>query len=478
MNQAALYDLPQGWIWTRLDEIAEKIVDGSHNPPPKQTSGVPMLSAQNILNDGIDFGNARFVSEEDFEKEVKRVSIKPGDVLLTIVGTIGRSTVVTEVPKFAVQRSVAVIKAKAEPRYLSFFFRSPWMASYFLEQAKGTAQKGIYLNKLKDVPIPLAPLPEQRRIVVKMESLFAESKTARKALDKVPVLLQRFRQSVLTKAFKGELTERNPNDEPAERLLERIRQERSKGKQTRIAEKNEAELSTNLPELPETWIWTTIGELETFIGSGITPRGGKKVYVDEGVLFIRSQNVHPDGLHLENIAHVTYSMHEEMKRTHIHPNDVLLNITGASIGRSTYIPEEFGQANVNQHVCIIRTGWWIVPVYLSHFLNSPHGQDQIFATESGVTREGLNYKQVRSLRVPLAPSSEQKRVVAKIIETFSLANTIEVAAKKARGQAERIDQAVLARAFRGELVPQDPNDEPASVLLQRIKTASVQGSSD
>jgi type I restriction enzyme S subunit len=303
--------------------------------------------------------------------------------------------------------------------------------------------------------------------------VFAESKTAREALDKVPVLLRKFRQSVLAKAFRGELTQRDPNDEPAQKLLERITHERSKGKQTSLTD-IQKEPTAELPKLPETWVWTTIGELETFIGSGITPRGGKKVYVDSGILFIRSQNVHPDGLHLENIAHITPKIHEQMKRTKVHPNDVLLNITGASIGRSTYIPEKFGEANVNQHVCIIRTGWWIIPAYLSHFLNSTYGQDQIFATESGVTREGLNYTQVRSLWVPLAPVAEQKRVVSKIEEAFSIAKQIEDAVKKARERAERIDQAILAKAFRGELVPQDPNDEPASVLLQRIKSKTKQ----
>jgi type I restriction enzyme S subunit len=201
----------------------------------------------------------------------------------------------------------------------------------------------------------------------------------------------------------------------------------------------------------------------------MTPRGGKEVYVDEGIPFIRSQNVHSDGLHLEDIAHITLQKHAAMKRTQIRPNDVLLNITGASIGRSTYIPEGFSEANVNQHVCIIRTGWWMVPAYLSYFLNSPYGQDQIYATQSGVTREALNYTQVRSLQVPLAPLREQQRLVAKIEEFFSLAYKAEAAVKKAREKVQKIEQSVLAKAFRGELVPQDPSDEPASILLQRIK---------
>lgn len=339
---------------------------------------------------------------------------------------------------------------------------------------RGTTRLKLNQSHAKRIHVPLAPTNEQRRIVSKVKASFAESKTAREALDKVPVLLRRFRQSVLAKAFRGELTQRDPNDGPAQKLLERIRQERNRGKQASLTEHKE--LPTDLPKLPETWVWTTIGELETLIGSGITPRGGKKVYLKDGIPFIRSQNVYPDGLHLENVAYITPEMHAEMKRTQVRQNDVLLNITGASIGRSTYVPEGLGEANVNQHVCIIRTGWWIIPAYLSQFLNSASGQDQIFATESGVTREGLNYAQMRSLRIPLAPLSEQRRIVTKIGEAFSIAEQIETTVKKARERTGRIDQAILAKAFRGGLVPQDPNDESASVLLQRIKTANKQSS--
>jgi type I restriction enzyme S subunit len=162
-------------------------------------------------------------------------------------------------------------------------------------------------------------------------------------------------------------------------------------------------------------------------------------------------------------------MHAEMKRTHVWRRDVLLNITGASIGRSTFVPEDFGEGNVNQHVCIIRTGWWLDPFYLSSFLNSPLGQDQIFSTESGVTREGLNYGMIRGLKVPLAPLLEQDDVVKKIAVMFTRAYTVEKTVQEGLKQIESLEQSILAKAFRGELVPQDPDDEPASLLLERIR---------
>jgi len=344
----------------------------------------------------------------------------------------------------------------------------------------GTTRLKLNQGSAQRIPIALAPQKEQKRIAARVEKLFGEIRIAKKGLQNTPDLTRRFRQSILTKAFRGELTERDPNDEPAEKLLERVRQERrkkweeglgAKGKDPKKYKYEEPEPVgiEGLPEIPDTWVWTTIEQLATFIGSGITPLGGQAVYASKGIPFIRSQNVYPDGLHLEDIVYVTARMHAEMKRTHVRQGDVLLNITGASIGRSTFLPEGFGDANVNQHVCIIRTGLWIEPAYLSSFFNSPFGQDQIFSTESGVTREGLNYGQIKSFKVPLAPLGEQERIVSSIANMLSQAHIVEKAVLDGLRQTEYLEQSILAKAFRGELVPQDPNDEPASVLLEEIR---------
>ena len=462
--------LPSGWVATRLGEIAQ-INPGLPNKDLSddlQVSFLPMKAVEELS------GKVDMSLTVDYAKVRKGYTpFINGDIIFAKITPCMENGKVAVVDNL--KNGIGFGSTEFHVIRLHETIPRKFLFCYLIQQdfridakrnMKGTAgQLRVPARYMKEVSMPFPPVNEQRRIVAKVESMFAESKTAREALDKTLFLLRRFRQSILFKAFRGDLTQRDPNDEPAEKLLQRIRQV----KQIHILETNEDQPSVGLTELPETWAWVTIGDLETFIGSGITPRGGKKVYVNEGIPFIRSQNVYADGFHLENVAHVTRQMHEEMKRTQVHPNDVLLNITGASIGRSTYTPEGFGEANVNQHVCIIRTGWWMVPVYLSYFLNSTYGQDQIFATESGVTREGLNYKQVRSLRIPLAPLSEQKRVVAKIEEAFSLADQVEAAVKKAREKAEKIDQAILAKAFRGELVSQDPNDEPASVLLQHIK---------
>jgi type I restriction enzyme, S subunit len=154
------------WCEKPLRDLLTKLVDGSHNPPPKQDSGLPMLSARNIENNNIVFDEYRLISESAFRTEHARTRITAGDVLLTIVGTIGRTTVVPEalVP-FALQRSVAVLKPGPEllPKFLVYQLQSPLIQRYFEANARGTAQKGVYLKTLGQTPIQVAPLDQQKQ---------------------------------------------------------------------------------------------------------------------------------------------------------------------------------------------------------------------------------------------------------------------------------------------------------------------------
>jgi type I restriction enzyme, S subunit len=220
--------------------------------------------------------------------------------------------------------------------------------------------------------------------------------------------------------------------------------------------------------LPDGWTLTKLGDVLTFIGSGITPRGGKSVYQNQGVKFLRSQNVYPGELRLEDVAHVSPKLHQKMSRTHVQDGDVLLNITGASIGRSATVPQGFGPANVNQHVCILRLPNSIVPSFLSWYLNSPHGQDWIMGTQSGVTRQGLNYGQIREMVFPLPSLPVQERIVAEIEKQFTRLDTAVSTLNRLQTNLDRYQASLLKAACTGQLLPQDPNDEPADRLLQRI----------
>ena len=175
------FSIPSKWKWMSLSDVISEISDGSHNPPPNSGQGIPVLSAKNV-NNGIINTQAvtRWATQEQWLIEDKKIHIEPGDVLLTIVGSIGRTAVVPDdAPKFMLQRSVCVIKTKTflYSEFLALMLTSPTLLEWMMNRASGTAQKGIYLKTLKTMPLPIPPLLEQRRIVLKLKEIFSTMTT-------------------------------------------------------------------------------------------------------------------------------------------------------------------------------------------------------------------------------------------------------------------------------------------------------------
>ena len=177
--------------------------------------------------------------------------------------------------------------------------------------------------------------------------------------------------------------------------------------------KNEKECNVphlRFPEFTEEWKKCIIGELSIKVGSGVTPRGGESVYKTEGHPFVRSQNVGFGHLLLDDIAFIDEEMHLRQKNTELKLDDVLLNITGASIGRSALVNEQIAGGNVNQHVCIIRTKENLVSSFLCNFLLSNYGQRQIDSFQAGGNRQGLNFEQIKSIKIAIPSTKEQRKI--------------------------------------------------------------------
>lgn len=192
--------------------------------------------------------------------------------------------------------------------------------------------------------------------------------------------------------------------------------------------------------VPNDWKLKNLGHLATKIGSGVTPKGGSNAYKLSGIPLIRSQNVLWGSLELSDVAYIDENQHAKMKSSIVYKNDVLLNITGASIGRSAV--SHLNEANVNQHVCIIRSDV-LEPEYLKNFLLSFYGQKQIEQFQAGGNRQGLNFEQIKSFKLPV-PSLLEQRKIAKTLSTWDKAiTTTEKLIETSRQQKKALMQQLL-----------------------------------
>ena len=216
-------------------------------------------------------------------------------------------------------------------------------------------------------------------------------------------------------------------------------------------------------EVPDNWVWTDIEHICSKIGSGSTPRGSN--YSSKGIPFFRSQNIYNGGLVYEDIKFISEEVHQTMIGTEVLPNDLLLNITGGSLGRCAIVPENFQRGNVSQHVCIMRP-IFVVSEYFHAFVLSSIFSKSMKITGSG--REGLPKYNLEQMFFPLPPLSEQHRIVSEIENWFALIDQIEQGKLDLQKVIKKAKNKILDLAIHGKLVPQDPNDEPASELLKRI----------
>ena len=282
---------------------------------------------------------------------------------------------------------------------------------------------------------------------------------------------KKLRQKILDLAIHGKLVPQDPNDEPASVLLERIKAEKERlikeGKikgSKKSAKTSDTPHYGNVPfEVPDNWVWTDIEHICSKIGSGSTPRGSN--YSSKGIPFFRSQNIYNGGLVYEDIKFISEEVHQTMIGTEVLPNDLLLNITGGSLGRCAIVPENFQRGNVSQHVCIMRP-IFVVSEYFHAFVLSSIFSKSMKITGSG--REGLPKYNLERMFFPLPPLSEQHRIVSEIENWFALIDQIEQGKLDLQKVIKKAKNKILDLAIHGKLVPQDPNDEPASELLKRI----------
>ena len=281
---------------------------------------------------------------------------------------------------------------------------------------------------------------------------------------------KKLRQKILDLAIRGKLVPQDPNDEPASVLLERIRAEKEqlikegKIKRSKKSAASDTSHYENVPfEVPENWEWTTLENICSKIGSGSTPRGSNYSY--EGIPFFRSQNVHNNGLCYDDIKYIDDETHQCMTSTEVHPGDVLLNITGGSLGRCAVVPSTFDIGNVSQHVCILRP-ILVISEYLHAFILSGHFHKNMKVSGSG--REGLPKYNLEKMVFPLPPFDEQARIVNQVQNLMYLIDDINANRDLLEKNIYQYKQEVLDLAISGKLNTQLSTDIPALEILKAI----------
>jgi type I restriction enzyme S subunit len=287
----------------------------------------------------------------------------------------------------------------------------------------GAAQPKLSQNMMNKIPIPIPPIEEQGRIVEIVSKVFG-------VLDKVDELQSNYaadmevlKSKLIDAGIQGKLTEQLSEDGTAEELYANIQAEKNQlikdGKIKRekvLPEITEDEIPF---EIPKNWKWVRLGDICSKISSGSTPAGGKKskAYVYEGYCFFREQNVYNDGIHEEGLVYITEELLNSRTNSTVLPMDILLNITGGSIGRCALIPQDFTKGSVNQHILIIRLIDPSMRFYIHYCLCSPYVQKYIKGNVVG-DKDGFSGTRCKNMLIPLPPIKEQKRIAARIEEVL------------------------------------------------------------
>jgi type I restriction enzyme S subunit len=375
-------EIPSHWELKSLKRITVEHRQGYYSSEDYVLEGVKLIRITDLeIDASINYDSMPYIPIS--EKDEKVFQVKDGDFLFPRTGSIELFGMVQN-PERAIFASYLInfrFDENIHKNFLKYYFFSQCFRIGIETDLHGGVNKNIHAENIKNQIVPL-PLPEEQTAIANyLSKKTAEIDKLNKKKQKQIELLKEERTAIFNKLVSGE---------------------------------------------SKNWERKKLKYLVSKVGSGITPKGGANVYRLEGIPLLRSQNIYSDRLVLDDVAFISKEIDEQMANSRIQADDVLLNITGASIGRCFYVPKEFGPGNVNQHVCIIRPiQSRIRTEYLHSFLVSSYGQTLIDICQNGANREGLNFQQIKSFEIPLPSISEQEHILKQLqAETKKIDSTI------------------------------------------------------
>ena len=448
--------LPEGWVWTKVGEIMSFEYGKGLRKDKRDPDGtVPVYGSNGIVG-------------HHSKSLVKEFSL-----------IVGRKGAVGEVhasdgPCWPIDTTYCIVPPKGiAPHFLFYLLSNLDLRSL----DKSTAIPGLNRNDAYALPIPLPPLPEQHRIVVKIEELFTKLDAGVESLEKTKAQLKRYRQAVLKHAFEGKLTEvwretHREIVEPASELLRNTLEE--KAKQTKKKTKSFPQMGgSELRPLLDEWLSLTLDYLASSEKNSIKrgPFGSsikKEFFVPSGYKVYEQKNVIYNDFERGDYF-VDEKKFEELKDFEVKSGDVLMSCSG-TVGKIAIAPEGIQPGIINQALLKISLDNDIVSTrYFVYLFRSKINEIILKNTRGSAMVNISSVKDLKQIPFPIPSKIEQVKIVEEIERRFSVADDVEKAMDQSLKQAERLRHSILKTAFEGKLMPQDPTDEPASVLLERIK---------
>jgi type I restriction enzyme S subunit len=432
---------PATWGLEKLGNLTKKIGSGA-TPKGGETaykiSGVPLVRSMNVVFFGFKRTGLAFI-DQDQAKALDSAVIEAGDILLNITGaSIGRVTrAPADLGGARVNQHVCIVRPLQglDARFLNAYISAPAMQSQIWADNYGVTRQALTKQQIVEFDIPVPPLAEQTRIADKLDTVLTRVDACRDRLARVASLLKRFRQSVLAAATSGRLTE--------------------------------DWRSTNAPE----WLWrdVVLSDIANIQG-GVTKDAGKQSASDEEVPYLRVANVQRCYLDLNDIRTIRVPP-LKLESLLLKPGDILFNEGGDldKLGRGWIWEGQIARCSFQNHVFRARLfDLNCHPKYISWWGNTQGLEYFVQNGKQTTNLASINKTMLKNLPISLPPLAEQTEIVRRVETLFAFADRLEARLKTAQTAADRLTPALLAKAFRGELVPQDPNDEPAAELLKRL----------
>ena len=408
------YQLPEGWVWCKLDDYVLSVTDGDHQAPPKSSNGVPFLVISNIATWKIDFTNTRYVPKEYYENINEDRKAKRGDILFSVTGSYGIVVNVKTDQEFCFQRHIGLIKPVIGKEYLSYILMSGYIKGLCDNLATGTAQKTVGLDTLRSFFIPIAPIQEQKRIVAKIKQLLLVTTALECGKNELQTAIKQVKSKILDLAIHGKLVPQDPTDEPAAELLKRINPK--------------AEITCDnghYQKLPEGWCECTLGSLFLFIRNGINIHQDKSKigYPITRIETISSEFIDRSRMGYAAITEDNYSDY------YLQKDDILMSHINSPIhvGKCALCDIKAGEKIIHgMNLLCLRPYPDIEAKFILMVFRSPYFKDEIRPfIKNAVNQASINIRNLSSVHLHLPPVSEQHRIVAKIEEIFAQFDAIE-----------------------------------------------------